>query len=231
MSTSYFDGIVDFGTALYGAGTDPMDTVIMRDGVANGLLHAADSMGQVRVCYHPIAVASAKPVHDSYETIDGSPVAGQWYALGAQPFGAWPLTLRADGTPYKLRIRVGISASVNNQNTITLRFVLAPLGRQYEERDRAADHVYQVSATASAVTSATWTAGTSQGSAASATLLTLDADTARSWIGFASTFDGVSGAAPVQVEQCLVALYAFGRTSGTSLPRLHGLHLSEYIGL
>lgn len=230
MSTSIFNGIVDFGAALYGSASDPVDVAVSRDGIANGLLHAGDCMGQVRVNYHPIAAARAEPKQTTFETIDVSPAALRWYPMGAQPMGAWPLTVLADGTPYRLRVRVGLSASLNNQNTIAIRVVIAPLNRALDERDRAVDHVYTASATASAVTSATWTAGTSGGSIASATLLTVTSAEAERWVASVNVANAVSGAAPVSIEQVPVGVFVYGRTNGTSLPRLHALHVSEYVG-
>jgi len=230
MSTSIHSGLVDFGATLYGAANDPIDTVIMRDGVANGLLHAADSFAQVRVNYMAVKSTLANG-QDAYETIESSPTAGTWYLCGGSPFGSWPLTLNETGTPYKLRIRVGVAASTSNADTLTLRVVLAPDGLGGRERDRSVDHVWETSWTASTTsTTPTWASGTSQGTAASATLLTVSQPQASSWRRNVSAFDAVSSASPMSVDQCLVAAYVYAKTTGTALPRLHALHIAEYVG-
>lgn len=223
MSTSYHEGLIPLGSALYGAAADPMDAVLMRDGVANGLLHAADSMGQARVNYN-------RPTGTYASIASGS--AGLWRPFTCGQLGSWPLTAHADGTPYKLRIRVGMSASASSANTIRIRVVIAPLGRASAVLHEAVDHVYSVSVTASTVTSPTWVTGASRGIVASETLLTISAETAREWIARVPTYDAVSSASPAEVQQILVAAHVYGSSSGaSSLPRLHALHLSEYCGL
>lgn len=230
MSTSIHKGIVDFATSLYGAANDPLDTAIVRDGIANGLLHCADECGQVRVNYMPIA-AAVENGQKTFETIESSPTVDTWYSVGAAPFGEWPLTLRWDAVPYLLRLRVGVAASASNSDKLTLRVVIAPYGDGIRERDRLVDHVWETSWTASDTgTTPTWATGATLGSDASATLLTVSRTQADAWRRTVSTYDAVSAAEPVAVDQCLVAAWAFAQTGGTALPRLHALHIQEYLG-
>lgn len=234
MSTSVYEGILDFDAALYGTDDDFEETVLVGDGLANGLLHCADEIAQVRVNYMAPAAAIAQD-QDEFETIETSPTASQWYRVGGSPFGPWPLTLRADGTPYKLRIRLGVAASASNATTLTVRVVVCPLDEvtAVEERDRDTDRVYEVAWTASDTgTSPTWLVGESQGDAASETVITVDRESAFAWTQRVPTYDAVSAASPTTVQQVLVAAHVWAKTSSTgTLPRLQALHLAEYIGL
>jgi hypothetical protein len=231
VSTSLHNGIVEFAASLYGTDDDPVENSIVRDGLANGLLHAADSMAQVRVNYFPILSAAANG-QDTFETVESSPTTGTWYRVGGSPFGEWPLTLHADGTPYKLRVRIGVSASSSTASTQLVRVVIAPNSHAVLERDLSADNVYQISFASGTVgTTPTWVAGTSQGDAASATLITVDADTARSWTRDVQVYDAVSSATPRDTMQCLVAAHVYALTSNASVQaRLYALHIAEYVG-
>lgn len=231
MATSIHSALVQFDGAVYGAAADTMSTTVVRDGVANGLLHCADEYAQVRVNYLPPAAAVVTD-QNPFETIDAGPTANQWYRVGGSPFGAWPLTLHSDGTPYKLRIRVGVASSASDATTLTMRVLIAPLDATVGALLLGSyDYVYELSWTASDMgTTPTWTAGTSQGSAASATLLTVDRAAADSWTRSVSAYDAVSSASPVSVQQVPVAAHVFAKTSGTTLPRLHALLIAEYVG-
>lgn len=230
MSTSIHRGMTDPYALLYGVDSSPVETALMRDGVANNLLHAADSFAQVRVNYAAIAASLAGGVRRGAETIDSAPTAGEWYELGGQPFDSWPLTMHADGRPYLLRIRLGAAANATNGTvTITWRVFLAPVGRQVEELHRFADHVWEASSAAS--TTALWISGATQGSAGHATVLELDAPTASRWVQRVSTYDAVAGASPTTIEQLLVGLYVYAKTDNASvLPRLHNLYAAEFVG-
>lgn len=232
MSTSLHNGLVSFAGSLSGAAFDPADTVIMRDGAMNGLLHAADSFGQVRVNYCPIAAAFSVDDLDAYETIEASPVAGTWYAVGGAPFGSWPLTMHAEGaTPYVLRVRLGVAASSTDAGTThTYRVVIAPDGRGLEELPLSVDHVFEVEGAAS--TTVAWATGTSQGTEAHATLLTVTPEVASAWTRSVGVYDAVSAASPSAVDQVLVSAWVFAKTTDDGvLPRVHALHLTEYCGL
>jgi len=232
MSTSIHDGLVRFAGSLSGAAFDPVDTAIMRDGVANGLLHAADSYGQVRVNYHPIGAAFAGNDLDAFETIETDPVEDQWYAVGGAPFGSWPLTMHAaSATPYVLRVRLGVAASsTDGAVTHTYRVVIAPDGAALEELPLSVDHVFEVSGGASSTIA--WASGTSQGSIGSATLLTVTPAQADAWTRLVAAYDAVSSGSPTAIDQVLVNAWVFAKTTTSGvLPRVHALHLTEYCGL
>jgi hypothetical protein len=225
MSTSIHSGLVAFAASLYGTDDDPVDTAIVRDGIANGVLHAADSMAQVRC---NILMRSA-----DFFTIAASPSGSTWYRIQGSPFGEWPLTLHADGTPYRLRIRVGVAASSATSCTITFRIVVSPDTIARDEMALEADHVYELAFNpADAIgTTPTHVPGTSQGSIASATLLTVTRERASQWLKDVSVYDAVSSGTPRTIQQCMVSPHVFVKTTNsTCLPRLHALHIAEYVG-
>ena len=226
MATSIHSGLKLVAGASYGGDDDPVGAVIWRDGIANGLLHCADSYAQVRV---NVAFADASTFGSgAAEYISGpaAPTAGQWFRVAA-PFGPWPLTLHADGTPYKLRVRIA-AASTSGGSVQTLRVVIAPDAFAALERDTEADSVYEV--TTSSTTPA-WLGGTSQGSIASGTMLTVSAEQAAAWITNTEIFDAVSSATPRTVQQCLVSAHVFAKSaSGSETTRFHALHIAEYVG-
>lgn len=208
-----------------------MCAAITRDGVANGLLHAADSYAQVRVNHLPVAAAVANG-QATFGTIVATPEPGQWYVVSGSPFGPWPLTLHSDGRPYLLRIRLAVGASSTDLGiTHTYRVVLAPddYNTAVAERDTFENHVWEAEVSASSTVS--WVTGSTQGGPPSSTVLTLEASTAARWTRSVSTYDAVSAGTPVAVEQCLVSLWIFAATtSAQSLPRVYGMHAAEYVG-
>lgn len=229
MSTSIHAGLVDLSEGHFGVATHPADTAQLRDGVANGLLHIADSYAQVRVNYCPIATGFATNDLDAFETIDADPIADRWYQVGA-PFGEWPITCSADGTPYTMRVRLGVSGSTTDAGiTHEYRVVLAPLGRGREEMLRLEDHVFEVSAAASATPS--WASGATLRTSLTTTMLVTRA-LAAEWTQRVSAWDAVSSASPVGIDQVLLAAYVFARTDDVaSLPQVNRLYLAEYVGL
>lgn len=219
MSTSIHEGIVSLGASLYGTDDDPVDALIWRDGLANGLLHAADSYAQVRVNL-------AYPT-GTYLSGKAAPTAGQWHRIGGS-FGKWPLTIHANGTPYELRVRVGVSASTGG-TAQTIRVVIAPDDEATTELGREADHVYELTTSSG---SAAWVAGTSQGSVGSATRMIVSPADAARWTRDVNAFDAVASATPRATRQSLVSAHVFFRSaSGSVTTRLHNLYIAEYVGL
>lgn len=231
MATSILTGggLVEFAASLYGTDDDPMDAVMMRDGVMHGLLHAADSMAQVRVNYLPIASAAAEG-QDSFETTEPPANTTDYLLLGGSPFGPWPLTVRANGQPYKLRVRIAGAVSATPA-TATFRVILAAAGARLSETDilEALDSTFEAEATS---TTAAWLSGSSQGSLANSTLITVSTDQVRSWTRNVPIFNAVSSPSAGQtIRQVGVKVYVFAKTTNTSrLAQLHALHIQEYIG-
>ena len=222
-------GIVQFAATLYGTDDDPMDAVMLRDGVHHGLHHGADSMAQVRVNFlslHDDVVEGQA----QFGTTETPASTDDWLLVDSSPFGPWPLTLRADGSGYKLRIRTfGSVSSATGSPTAVVRVVIRPpRSLTTAEVLDDVDSTYEVS-----FTSATpaWVAGASKGSAASATLLTVSASQVASWTRDSSAYDAVSSPTDRTVEQCLVSAHVYAKTSNTArLARLYGLHISEFVG-
>jgi hypothetical protein len=230
MGTGVFSGggIVEFAAALYGTDDDPTDTVIMRDGVLHGLHHAADSMGQVRVNYMPIGNAVSEG-QDEFETIETPANTLDYYLVGGSPFGEWPLTLRADGSAYKLRIRIAGSVGATPNNG-TFRVVIGPSrALRDSEVEEALDSTFEAVFT---TTTATWeTSGASQGASSSATLLTISAGQVRDWVRDVGVYNAVSSASDNSVQQCLVAAHVYAKTNNVArLPQLNALHIQEFVG-
>jgi hypothetical protein len=233
MSTSIHNGRVLFADSLYGSADTPVDTTIMRDGVANGLLHIADSYAQVRVAVmHPDYSTFGGAAEFEYnETLDNTPTANTWYRIQGSPFGEWPLTMHADGTPYVLRVRVGGKSSGGaGAGTVTFRVVIAPASNGLGELELPADHIYETAGTTS--TSVAWLTGASRGSGAYTTRMELAAAKADTWTREVSVYNAVSEADSRQVRQCLVACHVFAKTTNAlDVPRLHALSVAEYVGL
>lgn len=215
-------GIIPISTFMYGNAADPMDAASLRDGVLHGLLHAADSRAQVRVNYMHNPVSQDPPSTETISDVD------DWHQLAASPFGPWPLTQRADGSGYQLRVRIRVGIS-STPATATFRVVIAPWGRlsrgQIEEE---VDSVYEVTTTSG---TSQWRTGTSQGPLGDSRLLTVSADQCFAWTQTTSVYNAVSGASPRDVSQVLVAAHVFAKTTDTSiLPELYALHLQEFVG-
>lgn len=226
MSTSYHDGLVDFADALYGNDEDPVDAVVSRDGVANGLLHAADQMAQVRINWVGLDTGVANGQNTYITTDVADPTADLWYYMGS--FEGWPLTLHADGTPYKLRIRLAAAAAGGSGNC-RIRVVIAPTyPYALANLEAPADSIWESNDTTSSTPA--WLGGLSQGSEADLTLVTVTRSEARSWTQLVNVHNAVGGADPSAVTQVLVGAYIFGLTENSNVPRLHALHLSEYVG-
>lgn len=226
MSTSIFGYPVVTGTDLYGASTDPTDTTILRDTIANGLLHYADEYAQVRVCAaFPGSAVTFNGATNA--TVDASPTAAQWYLLAGGCLGPWPLTQHMDGRGYALRIRLrGCTSNVAGE--VIFRVVLAPLGRALEYRDQTVDFVWTSVATTS--TSPSWLTGTTSNTGLQNRLV-VDAATALSWVrsGISAPEDAVT---PRSISQCLVALHVYAKTTNSAgLPQMFGCYAAEYVGI
>ncbi len=220
MSSSLHEGIVEFADSLYGTSGTPLDTTIMRDGPFNGLLHGADSYSQVRVNW--MARSSDGITIDTGNDID----AGDQYRIGG-PFGEWPLTIRDDGRPYILRVRIA-GALDGTPATGSFRVVIAPDSEAWVERDADDDTSGDASTTSTTVS---WLTFQSNGTNGAATYLEISAEKARSWLRRVSCFNAAAGGSPREIEQVLVSAHVFGSTTDiTNLPVLYGLHIAEHYG-
>lgn len=226
MSTSIHGELVSFGTALYGAADDPIDVTIMRDGIANGLLHAADMVAQVR-CSTVYPNASVYSGGQTHSDTGGTPVAEQWYLMEGGIIGPFPLTMQDDGTPYPVRVRLR-GATSNAAGTVAFRIVLCPFGRWRQYHDDPQDYVWQVTGITS--TSYAWLSGTSRLTLYD-NLVAATAEQAAGWVQSVSVPNATSGGTILARRSCMVAVHLIGKTSNaTGHPRVRGFHVAETIG-
>jgi hypothetical protein len=225
MSTSIFGYPVPIGTTVYGDAVDTTSTAVLRDGIANGLLHYADSYAQVRVCAaFPGAAVTFNG--QTQATIESAPTANQWYLLQGGILGAWPLTQHLSGKAYELRIRLR-GKTTNASGSCSFRLVLCPLGRVFEYIDQDVDFVWTASGITS--TSAAWLTGQTTDNAL-ANRLVVDSATALSWVRTVSAPEDAT--TPRSIQQCLVALHVLGRTTNAAgLPQVFGAYAAEYVGV
>ena len=219
MSTSEYDGRLLTGLTF--PATSPVDASFCRDVITNNLNHYADEHAQVRCAF---AVGSTSftggqgylaPV--TISTVD------QWYWVASGP--TFPIPMRADGSSYRLRIRLAFGCS-SAAGTVTFKVILGPesiaSGYDFPEDDCS----FEASTTATTVA---WRTGASLGSA-NATQIYVPRDLAAAWMSSATTLADVAGE-PAAVPQLLVGLHVFAKTShATSQPRLYGLYAAEWVG-
>jgi len=220
--TSIHEKIVYFAKAHYGDADDPMDAVMMRDGVLNNALVLADEYAQVRCNWMSIVGGSGQ----GYVGLPSSFAADTWYRIGE--FARFPIQLRHTGRPYRLRIRIA-GATTNAGGAARFAAVLSPPGYLTPPfLDDADDSIYITSETTS--TSHAWLGGVSQGSAARVTMLELSSELAARWATPASTLDDLGGN-PATMSQVIVALTVFAKNASASYDsRLSGVYAAEYIG-
>jgi hypothetical protein len=202
-----------------------VDASFVRDVVQNNLCHFADEFAQVRVAYS----ATSSAFDDTALGMESASFLQNTFTRIVS-FGPFPLNLRQNGDGYKLRVRVA-GAATAALTTATYRVVVCPISQAdglYLTED---DFVFEAT---SSSTSAAWLSGTSQGSLASTTLITIPGSLASSWITTTSTLDDVSGNV-VGVEQCLVCANVYAKSSEEDPDpdtriTLSGLYLAEFIG-
>lgn len=219
MSTSPLEGFVRTEPTAEFA---PVSAARMRQVALNNALHAADEHAQVRVNWMAPAVGGGQ----GYIATRASPTASVYYRIAS--FGPFPVSLREVGRTYYLRVRVaGISSA---GHSVAFRVVISPVheARGWDSYASApGDHVY--SATTSSTTPG-WLTGASLGSEALDTMAVVDAVKAERWTRSTDTLADVSGA-HVGVSQCLVSANVLASTSNaSSVPRLYGLYIAEYVG-
>ena len=109
---STFNGIIRVPTSFYGD-SDPVDTANVRDGIVNNAIHTAEESGQVLVntiLPDGVTVTSGEPTSSYHKVVT---------------FGPFPLSLRADGSTFRIRTRV-LGYSDDNTATVVFLVVLAP---------------------------------------------------------------------------------------------------------
>lgn len=229
MATSVYEGRIQ--TARSFDADAALDAGFVRDFVQNNLNHLADESAQVRVAY----AATLNGLDDTTSGIGGYNAPGDftlgavWYELAS--FGPFPIRIRKDGTPYRMRVRVNAKAAVAT-NDVKIRLVLCPRSRAAGYVASSLDLVWE-SATFSSTTAA-WLTGASQGSNAWTTQVSVLNSEAVSWITETGT-PSIIGGSSVATEQVLVSLNAFYSIEESVAqdrlsPVMLALYGAEYVG-
>ena len=227
MGTSPLAGRIRTGRAF--DENAALDAGFTRDFVLNNLCHAADEFAQVRVAWG----ATLAAFDDTQVGITGfaSPTSGTigdtWYPLYS--FGPWPIPLRVDGTPYRMRILL-VAAAPNANSAFALRAVLCPAAQAPTIVTGSTDNVWE-SVTFTTTSGAILT-GASQGPNAWATQVSMTAEQAARDIVPVSTISGLGGG-PLGASQCLVGLHVYYSTFTTvdgASPILLGAYAAEFVG-
>lgn len=209
-------GVVELYDVSRFADNNAINTQEWRDGPANNALHWADQRGQVLV--NTWALTSSGEGGDLDMRPPAAVDTNVWTRIAI--FGPLSLSLKSDGTPYRIRSRMGgyssTGASVDFRLTISSfdsieRFVYDP----------PADGVETY--TGITGTSAAYLTPDSGNN-----FINLDAATADTCIVTRATLDDVSGS-PRTVQVCEAFATVWGKTANTAaLPVCAGLYLAEF---
>ncbi|AKF08895.1 hypothetical protein DB32_006044 [Sandaracinus amylolyticus] len=172
----------------------------------SNLCHAADSYGQVRVCWSANATLGLQPI--TFAPDDE--------IRHVATFGPWPAPLRHDGRPFAIRVGIALHVDAGAVD------VYAFLGRPRPERTLS-------SFTALGGAADSWTGETATSAAwiADARLLRMSAGQARECIATTATIDHDGD--PAAVEQCLVALHLYASGTAGTLS-IDGVSAAEWQG-
>jgi len=204
------------------AADEPFRTRFGRQ-VVNNALHYADEQAQVRVAWCTMSGQFL-----STETIVSGNVNTQ---LPIAIFGPFPVSIRADDTPYIFRARIHGSASA--ANSVSFRAALAPIVGPLDPTLGLAYARAQINAAGSNVLTATTSSTTPAWLTAGGSATTRDADDVIV-DGFETlaTVSAAGGTArPLSVDVAMMAVHVWASSStAATQPRLSGLYFAEYIG-
>lgn len=214
MSSSTYQGVTRIYVPDIGI-DDPLHTDMIREGLADTLLHLDDQDGQCRCAW--VAESTAK-----FRTTGTPAAVNTYYPITI--FGPWSISLKANGTPFTMVVRIAGSSDAQTF-AVKFRAVLSTL------RDApAALAIGGADTLTTATTTANMTAGW-LADAAATNLVTLTDVQARNATQSVATLDALAGD-PATVSMCLVYLHLYGSTANTaSTPQLCGVYAREYVGL
>ncbi len=200
---SLFNGIIRVPGASFGE-DDAVDTGNARDGLVNNAIHTADMSGQVRVSTLLDGTSFMMGVPDVYQV------------QRVIPFGPFPLSVRSDGSSYRLRIRV--LGHSNAGSSVTFRAVLSP----FQSGTPFAEAAVNVSEVATTSTTEAWrdfpsTIYLSPAQVAAATQGMRYPTTIASTTSFTTSY------------ACLVCVSVYLSQSVSSEARIGGFYAAEYI--
>jgi hypothetical protein len=216
--TADTNGAIATPDGLFLDAGDPVGALYTRT-VFSNLNHYADAIAPACVNWTsgPASV-SARVVEP-----DGTLAAGVWYRLGV--WGPFPVLFRADGTPYRFRIRLH-GGSTGGAFTIFRVVISTPDDRDID-RDLAEDFAWQGSTTSS---SAVEVPGVTQGDDASAFLARLDAVEGSRLVREEGTVRDFGGDTSSVLTAWAAAKVYTQTTSPASTPQLAALHISQAVG-
>jgi len=184
----------------------------------NNLIHTADQRAQVRVAFTGLS--------GSFLTCDTIGAGNTDTFLPIASFGPFDATLKTDGTPYLMRIRIAGRASA--ANSVTFRVAICPgrgaltaRGLDYV-RNRIANNGADVLEATTSATAVAWLAPAN--TSADPAIIVADA------VGQELTQDvtgGTAASVAVDTAQMMAHVWASSTTSGTQ-PRLDGLYVAEF---
>jgi len=211
MSTSEFGFLIATDPLVYCAENKPLGPVVTRT-VLNNLNHLSDEAAQVRVndgtARQPTTVTANFP----------------WLIISYMV----PVTQRQSGDSYKMRIRIAGAAETAGTNV----YFTAVLGTPTASGARGSwggfgDQEFVTSTTSSDTPA--WLTGTSQGPAASGTLVYLPSALVTTQAF--DTLDTVGGSRKT-VNVPMTQLSIYGTTANATVkPVLYHVYLAEYVGL
>lgn len=217
MATSTQKCFVRYESGGWGVGNDPASSSLVRDGYVENACHLADSAGQVRVAWS--SKGTALTAGDSVDK-----------PAKIVSFGPFPLTLREDGSSFRMRVRLHATCS-----TVADQLVHLVLG----DGSRAEAETYiAYSATSSAnpnhlvyrMTSATTPGWVDVYSPSLIDYAYLRADQTAPLLQSVSSPGAVSGASmrATSVYMAHLSVYAY-QTSANAIS-INAVYAAEYVG-
>lgn len=205
LHTGYIAHAADNFTDYYPIASAPYHDTL------DSLRHLFDEYAQVRVNW---------PVRSSgHYTAAGGTTITLWYPLLTFAF---PISLRSDGTSFRLRVR--LTAAQSAANSGTFRAVLSSLSSAGRYANATADGGNVFSGATASTTPVVLTP-------ASSDIIYMDTDMVREAVRDVRGYNAVSGAEPVDVAICDVALTIWSKTSNAAATsRIFGVYGAEYIG-
>lgn len=219
MSTSIHEGIVAVATTKFAGSNDPVGSAITRDVILNNLCHYADEYGQVRVTWSGQSVAGEFAV--DYLEIDPE------LTTQIVTFGPFPITLREDGSSYKMRVRIGGASSAGH--SVTFYAALVPYVESAAFYASPPTDATWAGSTSS--TSAAWLTGASLGVNAYETMVGLSPSEATAALTPTATPRDLGGDRGSVVQALCVLNISATSTNVASSPRLYAVYAAEYVGL
>ena len=220
-------------SALYAADDMPLDDKITRYHLVNNLNHYSDIHGQVLVHWSCRSSIGPAKIPYAYSTATG------WREVMRS--GPFPLSLRPDGSSYRVRIAVGgrlsnvaaspgkiavmMSTSVPRVGSPYVSLGTGSTAASYTDSIWISDDITN--------TTSAFRSGVSQGPQAYTRMIALTADEVTSFMTTTSTPVDIGGA-DSGVAQCIVQIMAFAKLNqpvgGTHEMRLEYLEATEFYG-